>query len=255
MPLINDLILDISNLNFSYSPSVYALKDISLQVHKGDFVGLVGHNGSGKSTLIKVILGLLKPNTGNISLFGESPNSFVSWHKVGYMPQDLSIFNPVFPATVEEIVFQGLLSNKKFPKRINNQDRLIVKDVLEQFKIYHLRHRLIGDLSGGQQQRVFLARAIINKPKLLILDEPSNALDSTTRQQFFDVLRDLNKNQKTTIILITHDIGQIGEIANKLLYIDQKIIFYGSFKDFCKSTDMNKQFGFESQHIICHQHE
>lgn len=255
MPINKDIILAVSNLNFVYSDSVSALKNISFEVKKGDFIGLVGHNGSGKTTLIKTILGLLKPSSGEINLFGESSTHFHSWQKIGYMPQNLSIFNPIFPATVAEIVSQGLLSLKTFPKKITLQDKIIVKEALEHLKIYHLKDRLIGDLSGGQQQRVFLARAIITKPELLILDEPSNALDATTRQHFFDVLEEFNRDQKTTIILITHDIGQVGKFANKLLFIDQKVIFYGSFPDFCHSPDMSKQFGIDSQHIICHQHD
>lgn len=255
MPITKDIILSVSNLNFAYSSSVYALKNVSFEIEKGDFVGLVGHNGSGKTTLIKSILGLLKPTSGEISLFGESIKHFHSWQKIGYMPQNLSIFNPIFPATVEEIVLHGLLSTKHFPKRIDHQDKMLVKEALEYLKIYHLKNSLIGDLSGGQQQRVFLARAIITKPELLILDEPSNALDASTRKHFFDVLEEFNHDQKTTIILITHDIGQVGNFANKLLYINQKVIFYGSFSNFCHSTDMSKQFGFDSQHIICHQHD
>lgn len=255
MSISKDIILSVSNLNFVYPDSVYALKDISFEIKKGEFVGLVGHNGSGKTTLVKTILGLLKPTSGEIILFGKSTKNFHYWQKIGYMPQNLSIFNPIFPATVEEIVSQGLLSLKAFPKRINASDKVTVKNALKHLNIYHLKNRLIGDLSGGQQQRVFLARAIITKPELLILDEPSNALDATTRQHFFDVLQNLNRDHKTTIILITHDIGQIGKFANKLLFIDQKVVFYGGFPDFCHSPDMSRQFGLDSQHIICHQHD
>ena len=255
MPITSNNIISVSNLCFTYPDSIYALKNISFDVKKGDFIGLAGHNGSGKTTLIKAILGLLKPTSGEISLFGQTSKNFRSWHKIGYMPQNLSIFNPIFPATVEEIVSQGLLSLKTFPKKINFQDKLIIKEALEHLKIYHLKNRLIGDLSGGQQQRVFLARAIITKPELLILDEPSNALDATTRKHFFDILEEFNHDQKTTIILITHDVGQIGKFANKLLLIDQKVVFYGSFSDFCQSNNMSKQFGVDSQHIICHQHD
>lgn len=255
MPINKDTILSVSNLNFTYKSSIYALKSVSFTVNKGDFVGLVGHNGSGKTTLIKCILALLKPSSGGISLFGQSIKHFKLWQKIGYMPQNLSISNPIFPATVEEIIAQGLLATKHFPKRINLQDQTLIKEALEYLSIYHLKNHQIGDLSGGQQQRVFLARAIVAKPQLLILDEPSNALDTLSRQHFFDVLVELNHHQKITIILITHDIGQIGKFANKLIYIDQKIIFNGSFSDFCQSPEMSQQFGINSQHIICHQHD
>jgi zinc transport system ATP-binding protein len=114
---------------------------------------------------------------------------------------------------------------------------------------------MIGDLSGGQQQRVFIARALVNKPELLFLDEPTTALDPETRENFFEVLSDLNRNHKVTVVLVTHDIGTIGKYASKLLYIDRGVIFYGSFDEFCLSGDMTRFFGASSQHLICHRHE
>ena len=171
------------------------------------------------------------------------------------MPQNISLLNPVFPATVEEVISLGLLSAKKFPKIISNKDKKIIDEALDYLKIADLKKQLIGNLSGGQQQKIFLARALITKPELLILDEPSNALDSTSREQFYSILDELNKKNKTSIILITHDIGQVGRYASKLMYLEQSILFYGSFLDFCNSDKMSKLFGTGSQHIICHQHD
>jgi zinc transport system ATP-binding protein len=246
-------VVKVSGLSFKYD-SIDILKDISLDLKVGDYVGLVGYNGSGKSTLIKVILGLLRPYKGGIQLFGQPVEKFNLWNKIGYMPQNISLLNPIFPATVKEVVSLGLLSGKKFPKIITVADKKIINKALDYLKIFDLKDKLIGNLSGGQQQKAFLARALVTKPALLILDEPGNALDSTSREQFFSVLQELNKEHKTSIIFITHDIGQIGKYANKLLYLEQKIIFYGSFADFCKSDKMSEQFGTDTQHIICHQH-
>jgi len=114
---------------------------------------------------------------------------------------------------------------------------------------------MIGELSGGQQQRVFLARAIVHEPELLILDEPTAALDPETRERFFAMIQELNGKKGVTIILVTHDIGNIGKYASKLLYLDKKIIFYGSFNDFCLSDEMMGYFGAYSQHVICHRHD
>jgi zinc transport system ATP-binding protein len=114
---------------------------------------------------------------------------------------------------------------------------------------------LIGDLSGGQQQRVLAARALVNEPELLILDEPTTAFDPETRENFFRTLQELNHNKKVTVILVTHDIGSIGKFASKLLYLDKRIIFYGSFEDFCSSADMGSYFGEFAQHLICHRHD
>ena len=249
-----DYIIKVSGLSFKYD-SIDVLKNISFNLKVGDYVGLVGYNGSGKSTLIKVILGLLKPYSGNIILFGKPQEKFNLWNKIGYMPQNISLLNPVFPATVEEVISLGLLSAKKFPKIITNADKKIIDGALDYLGITDLKKQLIGNLSGGQQQKIFLARALITKPELLILDEPSNALDSTSREQFYMILDELNKKNKTSIILITHDVGQIGKYASKLMYLEQSILFYGSFLDFCNSDKMSKLFGTDSQHIICHQHD
>ena len=121
--------------------------------------------------------------------------------------------------------------------------------------IAHLSSRLIGELSYGEQQRTMLARALAGKPDLLILDEPTSALDPETRENFYSLSRKLNQNQGTTIILITHDTGVIGKYASQMIYLDKKIIFSGTFEDFCTSPEMTGFFGSETQHIICHQHD
>ena len=118
-----------------------------------------------------------------------------------------------------------------------------------------IRDEMIGELSGGQQQRVLLARAVINRPELLILDEPTTALDPEAREKFFQTIMGLNQTRNMTIILITHDIASIGKYAFKLLYLDKQIIFYGSFEDFCVSEKMTNYFGEFTQHLICHRHD
>lgn len=248
-----EIIVDVKNLNFSYGSSE-VLKDINFSIEKGDYVGLGGYNGSGKTTLVKIILGLISPNSGDISVLGKNLKKFKQWSKIGYLPQSVSLFNPIFPATVYEVVSLGLISRKNFPRRITKSDEKIVDKALEELEIIDLKDKLISDLSGGQQQRVFLAKALVNDPELLILDEPSNALDEKTRNNFFNLLNNLNKKKGTTIILITHDIGHIGEHANKLLYLEKSVVFYGKLSEFCHSEKMEGFFGHESQHLICHQH-
>ncbi|MDP2642914.1 MAG: metal ABC transporter ATP-binding protein [Candidatus Peregrinibacteria bacterium] len=246
-------IVEVKNLNFNYGVAE-VLKDVTFSIEKGDYVGLGGHNGSGKTTLVKIILGVLSSNSGDVFVFGQNVNKFKKWHKIGYLPQNISLFNPIFPATVYEVVSLGLISRKKFPRKITEEDEKIVDNALEELEIFNLKDRLISDLSGGQQQRVFLAKALVNEPELLILDEPSNTLDARTRNKFFNLLNDLNKKKGTTIILITHDIGHIGEHANKLLYLEKSVVFYGKLSEFCGSEKMEGVFGHESQHLICHQH-
>ncbi len=230
------------------------LEDINIQVCRGDYVGIVGPNGSGKSTLVKALLGLVDICGGGASLFGSSLAEFKDWRRVGYLPQSLHMVNPVFPATVHETVGLGLLSLKRFPKRLNLNDRLKIDETLEEPGIYELRHKLIGELSGGQLQRVLLARAIVNDPELLILDEPTAALDPETRERFYTMIGNINRTRGVTVLLVTHDSGAIGQHASKMLYLDKKVLFFGSFEEFCHSPEMSSLFGEHSQHLMCHRH-
>lgn len=232
------------NLTFFYN-GAEVLHDISFTVQKGDYLGIVGPNGSGKSTLIKNILGILQPQRGQIILFGEPCASFRQWNKIGYLPQRLSALNTSFPSTVQEIVKLGMRRKEKLRD---------IKQILQMMGIEHLSSRLIGELSYGEQQRTMLALALAGSPELLIFDEPTTALDPETRETFYTLTQELNRNQGTTIILITHDMGIIGKYARNLLYLDKKVIFSGNFEDFCSSSDMTGFFGSVSQHIICHQH-
>jgi len=247
-------VLTVEKLFFRYNSSD-VLSDISFSVKAGDYIGLVGPNGSGKTTLIKIILGLLKPFSGHVKLFGDHINAFSGWDRIGYLPQKIPALNPRFPATVREIVAMGLLSKKGFPKHITKADTATVDTILSLLDIRDLKHKPIGELSGGQQQRVLVARAIVNNPEFLILDEPTDALDPEMRDRFFLLLEELNRKKNVTIVIITHDVGNIGRYTSKMLYIDKKVVFYGSFDDFCKSDEITHIFGAFAQHIICHRHD
>jgi zinc transport system ATP-binding protein len=247
-------VLTVENLSFRYN-STDVLSSISFSVQAGDYIGLVGPNGSGKTTLIKIILGLLKPFSGDVRLFGDHINTFSGWDRIGYLPQKISSLNPRFPATVREIVAMGLLSKKGFPKYFNSADNTAVETTLSLLDIGDLKNKPIGELSGGQQQRVLVARAIVNNPEFLILDEPTAALDPEMRDRFFSLLEELNRKNNITIVIITHDVGNIGRYTSKMLYIDKKVVFYGSFDEFCSSGEITQIFGAFAQHIICHRHD
>jgi len=230
------------------------LEDISITVEAGDYVGIVGPNGSGKSTLVQSLIGLVAISAGSASLFGVPCDSFSAWGRIGYLPQSLRLLNPVFPATVAETVGLGLLSQKNFPRKMTSSDWERVDTTLESLGVYDLRSKLIGELSGGQQQRVLLARALVNKPELLILDEPTAALDPETRERFYAMIADVNRSQGVTVLLVTHDAWAIGKHATKMLYLDKRVLFYGNFDEFCVSEEMSALFGTHTQHLMCHRH-
>lgn len=248
------VIIKAKNISISYGPSE-VLKNVSFAIEKGDFVGLAGSNGAGKTTLVKALLGLLPTAKGKIELFGEPVAKFHSWEKIGYLPQKFSSINTLFPATVEEVVALGLLSTKKFPRIITKSDRQQAKKIMQELGIADQAKKMLSELSGGQQQKALLGRALISRPEVLIFDEPSSALDPNSREAFFKLLQTLNQEKGITIILITHDTGYIGKYANKLLYLDRELIYFGKFSQFCADHKMKSYFGEHEQHIICHQHD
>lgn len=247
------IVVETKKLCCAYNDGV-VLQDISFAVRQGDYLGIVGPNGSGKSTLVQALLGLKELTSGFATLFGQENRAFNQWGRVGYLPQSLRLFNPSFPITVAETVSLGLLSLKPFPRRLSKKDHDIVEATLENLGISSIAAKLIGELSGGQQQRVLLARALVNDPELLILDEPTAALDPETRNRFYHLISEINQLQGVTVLLITHDTGVIGQYASQMLYLDTKMLFYGSFDDFCHSPEMSALFGEHSQHLMCHRH-
>lgn len=251
MPVIS---LAVDQVTVKYQANE-VLSGISFTAQAGDYIGIVGPNGSGKTTLVRTILGLVPPTQGEISILGTRQSQFKDWQRIGYLPQKLTSFNPQFPATVREVVSFGLLAGKKFPKRISRTDEVAIDKALALLEIRSIKNKLISELSGGQQQRAMVARAIVGEPELLILDEPTTALDPETRERFYAVLKEFNEKRKVTILLITHDIGTIGKYAAKMLYLDKKIVFYGGFDNFCASPDITEYFGEYAQHLICHRHD
>jgi zinc transport system ATP-binding protein len=229
------------------------IHDVSLDVKEGEFLLVVGPNGSGKSALMKTLLGIIPAIGGVVKLFGQRTEYFSDWGNVGYLPQSLQNFSPLFPATVEEIVSMGLMVGRRFPKRKLPGDGKLTNEALDRLGIIDIRKESIGSLSGGQLQRTLLARTIVHSPSLLILDEPNVGLDPKTRDQFHKYLEGINK-KNVAIIYITHDVSEIHDCASNLLYVDQRVLFHGSLKEFCKSKDMAEEFGTHAQHHMCHQH-
>lgn len=244
-------VIEAKDVSVQYQ-GVEALKGVSFDVDSGDYVGIVGPNGSGKTTLVKALLGLVSFE-GTIRFLGESLSDFTTTKHIGYLPQKMSFLDQRFPATAKEIVVSGVYCCKKFPKRLSQRDYRAAEEAMEILGVTNLGNRPIGRLSGGQQQRILLARALVHHPQLLILDEPTVALDPQSRESFYTTVKKLNKEKCVTILLVSHDVGSVGQYASKLLYLDREIIFYGTFEEFCKSPKMSDYFG-AGQHMICHRH-
>jgi len=201
-------------------------------VDEGAFLAILGPNGSGKSTLLKLLLGLLKPMTGEIQLFGQPIDAFRQREWIGYVSQKSNAFNSGFPATVEEVVKSGLTKKVGLFKRMPKDVDLKVEEALKSVGMEAFRSRNIGQLSGGQQQRVFIARALISNPKILILDEPTVGIDHENVQSFYDMLATLNEEQNKTIILVTHDVDTVSNRISHVACLNQTIHFHGYKEDF-----------------------
>ncbi len=237
-------IIKIDNLTLKYQ-NHEVLRNISFNIEQGDYVALAGPNGAGKTTLIKALLGLIEIDSGVVQINSK---------KIGYLQQKVSLTDSKFPANVTEIIKSGLIINKKFPKLYSSADSMKVNDIIMRLGISDLKNKLIGNLSGGELQKVLLARALISEPEILFLDEPTTALDPVSRDGFYTLVTDLNEKYNITVLLISHDIGSVGKYAKKLLYIDRKIVFYGTFKELCESSDMTEYFGDVSKHFYCQRH-
>ena len=221
-------LIDIKNLSLGYDGNI-VLKNINLKIEENDFICVVGPNGSGKSTLIKGILGLIKPISGTIT-FNNLKQNFI-----GYMPQETKV-DSNFPASVLEIVLSGTLNKKSRSLFYTKEDKKLAIKNLKILGIENLKNKHFSELSGGQRQKVLLARSLCATSKLLILDEPSNNLDSKSKKNLYDILRNLNKNYNITIIMITHDLDHNNLIGNKILSLREDDIFYGTTEDFIKKV-------------------
>lgn len=217
-------ILNVNNLVLGYEKQI-VINDISFTVNKRDFILVIGSNGAGKSTLIKGILGIIKPISGNV-VYDE-----IKKNHVGYMPQEMKV-DSNFPASVMEIVLSGLINKMGFRPFYNKEDKKKVEEILKILNISDIKNRSFSELSGGQRQKVLLARSLAATEKLLILDEPSNNLDNTSREEFYLLLMKLNKELGLTIIMISHDPDIDKLLGNKILRItDNSYEFYENVEE------------------------
>jgi zinc transport system ATP-binding protein len=218
---INDYAVQIENVSFSYGNQT-VLSNVFLNIKRGDFTAIIGPNGGGKTTLIKLILGILKPNSGKILLFSDIPQK--ARKMAGYIPQEPSS-NKSFPISVLDVVLMGLLSKSRLLKPFTKKDKERAMAVLNELKILELYNKNIGELSGGQRQKVFLARAIISNPQILFLDEPTSSIDPVSQDEIYEYLKNLNNNG-ITIVIITHNISALSSYVKSIACVNKNLFFH-----------------------------
>jgi len=210
-------IVEIEHLDFAYDGSP-VLEDITLSIPNGDFLGVVGPNGSGKSTLLRIILGLLHPNRGSVRVFGRSPQR--SRHLMGYVPQHADL-DQDFPISVMDVILLGRLSKIPLLGRFGKKDRQVAEEAMDKVTILDLQNRQFGTLSGGQKQRVLIARALVGKPELLLLDEPTASIDGRVEEDIYELLKKINEH--VTIVLVTHDLGFISSYVRHVACVNRRL--------------------------------
>lgn len=219
-------IIKLKDLSFDYGDG-WVFHKLNIEIDEGDFVAVIGANGAGKSTLMKMLAHLVPPTMGTIEYYGQDIKDFNRWNLIGYVPQNPGKSGLDFPVSVEEVVTMGLLQPQSILHRTTEEDRQRIDKVLDFFELTDLRKRRMGELSGGQQQRVFLARAMVKNPKILLLDEPSTAMDSKTKIALYDYLQRLNKEKGVTVVMVSHDLELASHSAKSALCLDHGVCFWG----------------------------
>jgi zinc transport system ATP-binding protein len=218
--------LQIDAVSFAY-PGQVVLDCTSFSVAAGEFVALVGPNGSGKSTLLRIALGLLRPQGGDVRLFGLPPNQLAERWRVGYVPQRPVLLD-ILPATVEEVVASGRLARRGWRRRLGPADWEAVEAALRAVDLLPLRRRLLTELSGGQQQRAFIAKALATEPELLVLDEPVAGVDVESQRGFRNTLVTLVRERGTAVLLVSHELSAVADDLDRVVVLRRgKIGFDG----------------------------
>lgn len=217
---MKNLLVQIKDATFSYNGEI-VLHEVGMEIFEGDFIAMIGPNGGGKTTLLKLILGLLQPESGFISVLGQpAPRASLN---IGYVPQDVHT-NRNFPVTALDVVLMGLLAPRKRWRPYSAGERHQAKEALGRLGSADLSEKKIGSLSGGQRQRVFIARALVSNPSLLLLDEPTASIDSKGQTDFFEILRKLNED--TAVLVVSHDLQVVSRYAKSVACVNRRLHYH-----------------------------
>ncbi|MEZ5194865.1 MAG: ATP-binding cassette domain-containing protein [Bacteroidales bacterium] len=214
-------IAELVSINAGYNGDT-VLKNVNFEIFDNDFIGIIGPNGGGKTTLVKVLLGLLKPYTGQVNYYFNIKSSE---HGTGYLPQ-ANFVDKKFPISVWDVVLSGFMNREGIFKRISTKEKKHANKWMEKTGISHLKKKPIGELSGGQMQRVFLCRSIVSSPKLLILDEPNTYVDNKFESELYELLRELNKSM--AILIVSHDVGMISTYIKTIACVNNEVHYHRS---------------------------
>jgi zinc transport system ATP-binding protein len=236
-------VVELYDVGVTYPGDVQALEHITLTVSSGDFVGLIGPNGAGKSTLLSVVLGLIKPTSGYVKLFGESVSS-KNLRRVGYVPQIPHAKDSNFPSTVYETVLIGRIPHSTHFPWFSSEDHRKAEEALRRMEIEDLKNRKVGELSGGETQRVFTAKALVGDPELLIFDEPTSGVDIHAKNEFYAILGRLNRDMAITTILSLHDLSVVTRLAKTIVCINRRLYFDGLTKEFDATSILPKAYNY-----------
>lgn len=217
-------LVEIRNLSAGYGQNV-VLREVNLTIQQFDFIGVIGPNGGGKTTLLKALLGLIPPMGGEIR-FGESMTEG-NTHRIGYLPQ-INNIDRKFPVTVYDVVRSGLMSRKRLIGRYSSEENDRSNLLMSEMGISGIRKKAIGELSGGQIQRALLCRALVNNPKLLILDEPNTYVDNRFERELYEKLKILN--DQLAILLVSHDLGTISTYVKSYACVNSSLHYHAGNK-------------------------
>ena len=221
--------LEASHVSFSYGAEP-AVDDVSLAIAPGEFCALVGPNGSGKSTLVRLLLGLLRPDSGAVQCLGSDPRRLRDRWRIGYVPQR-HVVVPAVPATVQEVVAAGRLARRGWWRRPTGVDREAIAHALEAVALSGFAARAVGELSGGEQQRVLIAKALVAEPQLLVLDEPVAGVDAVSQRAFRDSLVHEIREHGAAVLLVTHELGAVAADLDHVVVMKRAVVFDGRAED------------------------
>ncbi len=245
-----ETVIQAQDVSLAYGDTV-AVRDVSLSVSQGEFLGLIGPNGSGKTTLLHLLLGMKQPDSGSIELFGEPVEAFDDGSRIGYVPQRSADRGGTMPVTVWETVVMGRFSHAG-RSRLSKHDYTVAIEAMERVDIDDLAGRRLGTLSGGQRQRALIARALASNADILALDEPTVGVDAGSRDNFFKLLNNLNQ-QGMTILLIEHDLEVVTEHVDTVACLSTELYHHGDTHSFLESDAIVEAYGQEIN-LLRHDH-